>query len=40
MPPTALTYRPDALRCLTIGSGRGGVLTGMSGAKTTPPYRP
>ena len=33
MPPTALTYCPMSLRCLTLGSGRGGVLAGMSGAQ-------
>ena len=37
MPPTAFTYCPDALRCLILGSGRGGVLAGMSGSEITPP---
>ena len=38
MPPTALTYRPMSLRCLTFGSGRGGVMAGRSGgSKPAPP---
>ena len=36
MPPLTLTYCPNALRCLILGSGCGGVMAGMSGAKITP----
>ena len=36
MPPTALTYCPMSLRCLTLGSGSGGVIAGMSGGGKIP----
>ena len=37
MPPTALTYCPMSLRCLTLGSGRGDVIAGRSdGGKIIP----
>ena len=38
MPSLTLTYRPLSLRCLTLGSGRGGVLADRRGGnKITPP---
>ena len=37
MPPTALTYRPTFLRCLTLGGGRTGARRAAeSGAGTAP----
>ena len=40
MPPTALTYCPMSLRCLTLGSERGGVIAGGSGGGNPAPPRP